>query len=327
METKWNPTGKPLAISNTPVGRNPEQEPTAKAGARVEGSRAIQKQRARPTGGAALRADRSAEARVARAHGLKTLSLQTGIIYGPVPSRRLGLSLGINLLPTSYKLCSFNCIYCQYGWTKKPTLSLVNQLKDLPAVDEVAAELETSLRQLAHGGEKIDSVTICGNGEPTLYPDLADVIETAKRLRDRYQPQARVAILSNSSTVGAKAVRDALDLLDLKIMKFDAGSEEMFRRLNHPVAPIYMGEIVAGLKELKNIFLQSLFVQGRVTNADPDSIAMWIERVRDIRPLAVQVYTLDREPADKKIEKVSPATLQWIANQVRWRAGVPVDVF
>jgi wyosine [tRNA(Phe)-imidazoG37] synthetase (radical SAM superfamily) len=244
-----------------------------------------------------------------------------------VPSRRLGLSLGINLLPTAYKLCSFNCIYCQYGWTKKPTLAPTKQLKDLPAVGEVAAELETALRQLAHGGQKVGAITICGNGEPTLYPDLAQVIETAKRLRDRYQPQARVAILSNSSTLGAKAVRDALDLLDLKIMKFDAGSEELFRRLNHPVAPIYMGEIVAGLKELKNIFIQSLFVQGRVTNADPDSVDLWIERVRDIRPLGVHVYTLEREPADKKVEKVSLATLQWIASQARWRAGVPAEVY
>jgi wyosine [tRNA(Phe)-imidazoG37] synthetase (radical SAM superfamily) len=140
-------------------------------------------------------------------------------------------------------------------------------------------------------------------------------------------PPARLAILSNSSTVGNKAVRDALDLLDLKIMKFDAGSEEMFRRLNHPAAPVYMGEIVAGLKELKNIFIQALFVQGRVTNADPDSLALWIEQIREIRPLGVQVYTLDREPADKKIEKVSRLTLDWIARQVRWRAGVRADVF
>jgi wyosine [tRNA(Phe)-imidazoG37] synthetase (radical SAM superfamily) len=104
-------------------------------------------------------------------------------------------------------------------------------------------------------------------------------------------------------------------------LKFDAGSEEMFRQLNHPRAPIYMGEIIAGLKELKNIFRQSLFLQGRVTNADPDSVGLWVEKVRDLRPLGVQIYTLDREPADKKIEKVSPATLQWIANEARWRAG------
>ena len=258
---------------------------------------------------------------------LRKLALQTGIIYGPVRSRRLGLSLGINLLPANNKLRSFNSIYCQYGWTKNVTLSSAERLKDLPSPDEVANAIELALQRLSHDRQAVDSITICGNGEPTLSPNLAEVIVTARRLRDRYLPKARLAILSNSSTVGNKTVREALESLDLKIMKFDAGSEEMFRQLNHPRAPIYMGEIVAGLKELTNIFLQSLFVQGRVTNADPDSVGLWVDRVRDIRPLGVQIYTLDREPADKRIEKVSLATLQWIANEVRWRAGLEAEVF
>jgi wyosine [tRNA(Phe)-imidazoG37] synthetase (radical SAM superfamily) len=262
-----------------------------------------------------------------RPQNLRKLSLQTGIVYGPVESRRLGLSLGINLLPTSYKLCSFNCVYCQYGWTKKGTLAPTQELADLPGLDAIATAIEAALEQLSGAGKTVDSITICGNGEPTLYPDLRAVIEIAKRERDRYQPQARLAILSNSSTVGDPVVREALDLLDLKIMKFDAGSEEMFQQLNHPRAPIYMGDIVTGLKELKNIILQSLFVQGRVTNADPDSVELWAEKVREIRPLSVQVYTLEREPADLRVEKVSLTTLQWIAEQVHWRAGVPVDVF
>jgi wyosine [tRNA(Phe)-imidazoG37] synthetase (radical SAM superfamily) len=110
-------------------------------------------------------------------------------------------------------------------------------------------------------------------------------------------------------------------------MKFDAGSEEMFRQLNHPAAPVYMGEIISGLKELKNIFLQACFVQGRVTNADPDSVAMWLEKLRQIHPLGVQVYTLDREPADKRIERVSATTLRWIADAVRWRSRLKVEIF
>ena len=258
---------------------------------------------------------------------LKKISLQRGIIYGPVPSRRLGESLGINLLPTDHKLCSFNCLYCQYGWTKNVTFAPREQLKNLPSVHAVEAALEASLAVLGRDRKKIDSITICGNGEPTLYPRLADVIVAATKLRDRYQPQARLAILSNSSTVGSPTVRSALDLLDLKIMKFDAGSEAMFRRLNHPAAPVYMGEIIAGLKQLKECYLQSCFVQGRVTNADVDSVAMWIEKIREIHPLAVHIYSLDREPADKRIEKVSRTTLEWIANEVRWRAGVASDVF
>jgi wyosine [tRNA(Phe)-imidazoG37] synthetase (radical SAM superfamily) len=258
---------------------------------------------------------------------LKKISLQQGIIYGPVPSRRLGVSLGINLLPSEYKLCSFNCLYCQYGWTTKATFTPGERLRDLPSVDAVAAVLEMALAEFSRDHRTIDAISICGNGEPTLYPALAEVIVNMKQIRDRYQPHARVAILSNSSTVGDPVVRAALDLLDLKIMKFDAGSEEMFRQLNHPAAPVYMGEIVAGLKQLENIFLQSCFVQGRVINADPDSVAMWIDKVREIHPLGVQLYTLDREPADKRIETVSLTILRWIAYAVRWRAGLQAEVF
>jgi len=263
----------------------------------------------------------------ATAQPLKKISLQHGIIYGPVPSRRLGQSLGINLLPTDHKLCSFNCLYCQYGWTKKVTFSPDEGLASMPSVDAVGAALETALSVLGHDRKKIDAITICGNGEPTLYPALAEVIVLVKKLRDRYQPQARGTILSNSSTVGSPTVRAALEMLDLKLMKFDAGSEAMFRQLNHPAAPVYMGEIIAGLKALKDCYLQSCFVQGRATNADPDSVALWVEKVREIHPLAVHIYSLDREPADKRIERVGLTTLQWIANEVRWHGGVQAEVF
>jgi wyosine [tRNA(Phe)-imidazoG37] synthetase (radical SAM superfamily) len=258
---------------------------------------------------------------------LKNRSLQQGIIYGPVPSRRLGRSLGVNLLPAEYKVCSFNCLYCQYGWTRKATFTPGERLKELPSVDAVAAALDTALAEFSRGHKAIDAISICGNGEPTLYPELAEVIVSIRKLRDQYQPHARVAILSNSSTVGDPGVRAALELLDLKIMKFDAGSEEMFRQLNHPAAPVYMGEIVAGLKELENTFLQSCFVQGRVTNADPDSVAMWVDKVREIHPLGVQLCTLDREPPDVSIERVNLTTLRWIASAVRWRAGQQAEVF
>jgi wyosine [tRNA(Phe)-imidazoG37] synthetase (radical SAM superfamily) len=201
------------------------------------------------------------------------------------------------------------------------------QLQYMPSIDAVATALETTLVGFSRDHKMIDAISICGNGEPTLYPALSEAIVTLKKLRDRYQPQARVAILSNSSTIGDPAVRTALELLDLKIMKFDAGSEEMFRQLNHPTAPVYMGEIVAGLKQLNNLFLQSCFVQGRVTNADPDSVGIWIERIREIHPLIVQVYSVERERADKRVEKVSLATLQWIAGEVRWRAGVASEAF
>lgn len=255
------------------------------------------------------------------------LPLQPSIVYGPVRSRRLGLSLGINILPSGYKLCSFNCLYCQYGWTPKPTLNPTYQIKDLPQPKEVSDALEKSLRQIIRQRMKLDSITFSGNGEPTLHPDLAETVEKAKTLRDRYVPQVKLAILSNSSTVGRKEVREALEMLDLKVMKLDAGSEELVEQLNAPASPFYLGEIVAGLKRLKDIVLQSLFVQGRVGNADPDSVALWLDQVAEIQPTLVQVYTLDRVPAERRLWKVNRATLEWIASQVRWRAAVPAEVY
>ena len=257
----------------------------------------------------------------------KTLPLQSGIIYGPVRSRRLGQSLGINLLPASYKLCSLNCLYCQYGWTPNPTLDLTDQIKDLPRPKEISEALEKSLREMMKKRQRLDCITFSGNGEPTLHPDLAEIIEAAKILRDRYHPQVKLAILSNSSTVGRKEIRDALEMLDLRMMKLDAGSEELIGRLNHPAPPFCLEEIVAGLKQLKEIVIQSLFVEGRITNADPDSVEFWLEMVTEIQPSLVQLYTLDRAPADRKLQRVNMATLQWIANQVHWRLAVPVEVY
>jgi wyosine [tRNA(Phe)-imidazoG37] synthetase (radical SAM superfamily) len=262
-----------------------------------------------------------------RVHLLKRYSLQRGIVYGPVQTRHLGFALGVNLLPTDDKICSFNCIYCQYAWSKKSRLAPAHDPLEIPSVDQIASALGPRLEQLSSDGKSIDAISICGNGEPTLHPKLSEIIEMAKGLCDRYQPQARLAMFSNSSTLGDETVRATLDRLDVKMMKFDAGSEEIFHQLNHLHTPIYMGDIVAALKEMKNIYLHSLFVQGRITNADPDSIGLWIERLRDIRPIAVQVYTLDDELADNKIQRVSLTTLQWIADQVRWRAGVPAEVF
>lgn len=257
----------------------------------------------------------------------KSLPLQSGIIYGPVHSRRLGLSLGINLLPSGYKLCSFNCLYCQYGWTYKPTLNVNQHVKDLPRPEEISDALKRSLQDMIRRGTKVDCITFAGNGEPTLHPELAEIIDRTRLFRDKYVPQAKLAILSNSSTVNKEEVRDALEMLDMRVMKLDAGSEELMRHLNKPAPPLYLGEIVDGLKKLKDVILQSLFVQGRLTNTDPNSVEHWVQMVKEVQPILVQVYTLDRLPAERRLWKVNIPTLQWIASQVRWHAGVRADVF
>jgi wyosine [tRNA(Phe)-imidazoG37] synthetase (radical SAM superfamily) len=263
----------------------------------------------------------------ASTQSLREMSLQTDIIYGPVRSRRLGLSLGINLLPTDYKVCSFNCCYCQYGWTIRPSLNPAHALKDLPQAAEVRVALEKALKSVVRKRAKLDAVTFSGNGEPTLHPEFAEIVDLAAHLRDRYLPRLKLAILSNSSTVARDEIRAALDRLDVRMMKLDAGSEEIIHQLNGPAPPFYLKEIVDGLKQLKDVILQSLFVQGRVCNADPDAVAQWIERVREIRPALVQIYSLDRVPADSRIWKVNLPTLEWIANQVRWQAGVKAEIY
>lgn len=257
----------------------------------------------------------------------RLLPLQPGIVYGPVRSRRLGLSLGINLLPTEYKLCSFNCIYCQYGWTSKPTLTPTYQPGDVPRPEDVYRTLERVLKDLAAQAKKIDCLTFSGNGEPTLHPDLGAIIDGVKRLRDRFFPIAKVAILSNSSTVTRKEVREALRLLDVRVMKLDAGSEALIRHINAPARPYHLEEIVSGLKQLRDLTLQSMFVQGRVTNTDPHAVSCWIKRVKEIDPTLVQIYSLDRAAPDRRIRKVNPITLHWIASQVRLRAGVAAEVY
>lgn len=256
-----------------------------------------------------------------------TIPLQPGIIYGPVRSRRLGLSLGINLLPWRHERCSFDCLYCQYGWTLGSRLAPTHQLKNAPRTAEVIAVLEKALCGLRQHRSAIEAITICGHGEPTLHPELPQVIQEAKQLRDRYVPDVPLAIFSNSSTVASEHVRQTLELLDVKIMKFDAGTEELMRRLNHPANPIYVGEIVAGLAKLNDVFLASLFVQGKVTNTDPDSVDLWIEKVGEIKPYRVHIYSLDRPAADPKIEKVNIVTLQWIADRLRWRTGLQVEFY
>jgi wyosine [tRNA(Phe)-imidazoG37] synthetase (radical SAM superfamily) len=258
---------------------------------------------------------------------LKSIALQTGIIYGPMHSRRLGLSLGINLLPEEYKLCSFNCLYCQYSWTPQPTEEVSHALKDVPQPADVAAALEKALRTIVRKRQRVDAITFSGNGEPTLHPDFAAIVEIVRALRDKYSPAVKVAILSNSSTVNQPGICAALNRCDLKIMKLDAGSEETIRKLNGPGPPFYLKEIVNGLKGMNDLILQSLFVQGRVTNADLDSVALWVEAVRQIHPEMVQIYTLDRVPADARIYKVNRPTLEWIASQLRWRAGVKAEIY
>ena len=254
---------------------------------------------------------------------MKTLKLQKGIIYGPINSRRLGSSLGINLSPNDYKLCSFNCIYCQYGKTKVHTIDVIRNLSDLPTKEKVKNALEDWLRK----GMKVDYITFSGNGEPTLHPEFDKIVDEVIKLRNKYLPPAKVAILSNSSNVSSPKVKKALKRLDLVIMKLDSGTKEMFQKINSPVKGIEYEKVVEDLKELKNIIIQSVFIGGEVTNTKPDEVEEWIEGLRYILPKKVQIYSLDRPFIGKSISKVDRYVLSKIAELASELSGIEVEVY
>lgn len=248
------------------------------------------------------------------------------IIYGPIKSRRLGMSLGINLLPTNQKLCSFECIYCECGFTK-----LVKGAH-MPKREDVRKELEEKLQQMKAQGLNLDVMTFAGNGEPTLHPDFAGVIEDTISLRDQYYPAAKVSVLSNATMIGKESVFNALLKVDNNILKIDAGVEETAKLLDQPCSPSYSVEKqVELLKKFKgNFTLQTIFLRGVVNgkvvdNTTPEEIAAWVEVVKQIRPKDVMVYQVDRETPVPGLEKLSNEELSRLAEPVR-QLGINVIV-
>jgi wyosine [tRNA(Phe)-imidazoG37] synthetase (radical SAM superfamily) len=221
------------------------------------------------------------------------LDLQGDIIYGPVRSRRLGRSLGINILPSGRKVCSFDCLYCQYGFSQGKTREEAGKRgHSLPTVNKVLWAVEQARLNLSPPAAYL---TFSGNGEATLHPGFKEIVLGLGEIRNRLSPVSKTAILSNSSTVNDPLIREALALLDVRIMKLDAGTEEMFARYNRPAKGITLEDTVAGLAVLENVTIQSLFTKGLEGNFTPVYLEAWVEQVKKISPLFVQLYTLDRE--------------------------------
>ena len=262
-----------------------------------------------------------------------TIPLQETVVYGPIRSRRLGSSLGINILPVSHKVCSSNCVYCQYGWTvpASPPKSLVGgagrfeeQLRRAP---ELLAEIAEAFERHAKEQVPVDCITLAGNGEPTLQPDLLELVVGIKRLRDAYFPGAAVGILTDATQIVRPKVREALSLLDVRYMKFDAADEAMWRRINEPLGHTSFAAIVDALRAMPGIILQSLFIQGSYDNTSPSHVQAWIDVVGSIKPVAVQVYTVDRGTAAEGITEVPRGRLQEIADRLTAATGIPAAVF
>lgn len=254
----------------------------------------------------------------------RVLGLQKGIIYGPVNSRRLGRSLGLNLSPTAYKVCSFNCVYCHYGWTKDLTSDLSAYVKDLPTPQAVEEALERTLRTLDPPPQYI---TFSGNGEPTLHPDFEEIVERVVAVRDRLGVEAKVAALSNSTGLADEGVLRGLAKLDVRIMKLDAGTDVVLERINRPAVDIRVSDIVEGLKKLSAVTMQSMFAEGAVSNTGDGDVDAWVDRVEEVAPQVMQIYSLENAPAMSSLTGVPANKLAKIARKVKDRTGIEAGIY
>ena len=229
------------------------------------------------------------------------------IVFGPIRSRRLGSSLGVNVLPTKGKLCNFDCIYCECGWNKDGVSD-----KRFPCLAEVEAALEKRLAELSQDDVPVDSITFSGNGEPTINPDFSAIVDATVRLRNQFYPSAKISVLSNATMLGREDVFEALKKVDNPILKIDASSDELISKINKPQGAYSLSKVIERLKAFDgNFVLQTMFLRSEDINAqEADALAAWIEIVRDLKPREVMVYTIDRETPDKTLRKYSVEEMQ-----------------
>ena len=253
-------------------------------------------------------------------------SLYDNIIFGPIRSRRLGLSLGVNLLPIESKLCSFDCIYCECGWNADhPGKRRFN------AREDVRDMLDATLQKMVADGTPPDVITFAGNGEPTMHPDFENIIADTIALRDKHCPEAKVSVLSNATQIHREDVRSALLRVDNNILKLDSAFDETVQLVNKPQGAYTVARTVELLKAFDgNLILQTMFLRGeylgkRVDNTTEEEVAAWLRLVDEIRPKQVMVYSLDRDTPCQTLEKVEKEELRAIAARVE-ALGIPCSV-
>ena len=226
--------------------------------------------------------------------------LREDTVFGPIFSRRLGSSLGINLLPREGKLCNFDCIYCECGWNRDGRGD-----NDIPSAQDVREALEAKLRSCLDAGTPIDSITFSGDGEPTLNPHFAAIVDDTLALRDRYYPKAVVSVLSNATMIWREDVFCALRKVDNPILKLDAPRTELARLINNPSGDYDVDRIVEGMKRFNGGFvLQTMFLKAPGF-CSGDWAGEWMDIVRALRPRETMVYTIDRETPMAGLEKYS----------------------
>jgi len=239
------------------------------------------------------------------------------IIFGPVSSRRLGASLGINLLPNDRKICTFNCIYCECGWTDTHSSS-----KSFHPREEVRDSLRWKLEKMKENNEPLDTITFAGNGEPTMHPDFDLVIQDTIGIRNQYFPNAKIAVLSNSTLIHKPKIYSALKQIDQNILKIDSAFESTVKLLNKPYEGFDFQRTIDSLIEFNGkVIIQTMFIRGEYEgqyfdNTTQKEINAWLELLEEINPQQVMIYTIARDTPSENIEKISEKELKEIAKQV-----------
>ena len=215
-------------------------------------------------------------------------------IFGPVQSRRLGRSLGVNLLPPDGKLCSFDCVYCECGLN-------ADHVPQAPMTSraEVARELERRLVQMRESGETLDAITYSGNGEPTSHPEFKEIVEDTIALRDRYFPQAKVCLLTNATHIDRPKIYEAIQKLDKACLKLDTVNAEYIELVDRPNARYDLPRIIDIMKSLNGrCVIQTMFMKGEwqgksVDNTGDEYVLPWLEVVKAVAPSGVEISVYD----------------------------------
>ncbi len=247
-------------------------------------------------------------------------------VFGPVHSRRLGVSLGINLLPADGKRCTFDCIYCECGYNKDGRKG-----KKMASREEVRKVLRARLEDMQANGPKPDVITFAGNGEPTIHPEFPEIVDDVIALRDEFFPQCKISVLSNATRIVKPEVFEALKKVDNNILKLDTVSDDYIRALDKPVGKYAVGDIIEKMREYgKSCIIQTMFLRGthegrNMCNTTDEYVLPWLEAVKAIRPKCVMIYTIDRETPSPLLEKATKKELDAIAGKVR-ASGIECSV-
>ena len=258
----------------------------------------------------------------------KMAFLKEDLVFGPIHSRRLGNSLGVNLLPKEGKICTFNCVYCECGWNPEHR----DKKARLATPQEYEQTLENALKSLVGTPKEPDSITFSGNGEPTLHPDFPEIIDITIKLRDKYVPKAVISVLTNGTNIHKEVIFKALQKVDNNICKLDGGTLETIKKINLPNVKIDLERYIENLQRFEGqVIIQTLFLRGehdgvKIDNTTEEEINLWLGHLKKINPRKTMIYVIDRETPEKNLEKLSSEEMSRIAAKVK-ALGLNVEFY